>query len=373
MGVFPRVGKKRSIFSKHWKNGNLRCVKSIKPVLTDQSLSDLEALVKKWGLPAFRARQIYRQIYVNLVDSPAGMTDLPAELRDRLSAETSVTDLELAQVLTGDRDMTRKALFRLPGGAPLEAVLMIYPDRATVCVSTQSGCAIGCLFCATGRMKEVIPLTAGQMIEQVLWAARQLKATNQTHLTNVVYMGMGEAFLNYEAWWASVERLHDPKGFNMGVRSFTVSTVGIIPGIRRLAGEKLPINLAISLHAADNELRNQLVPVNKKYPLGPLMQAVREYTDKTSRRVSFEYVMLNGINDSADQALALANLLRGELCHVNLIPWNSIPGMPLQPSPRKQVLAFQKVLEQHHIACTLRVQRGVEIAAACGQLAGQQP
>ncbi|MFH0953516.1 MAG: 23S rRNA (adenine(2503)-C(2))-methyltransferase RlmN [Verrucomicrobiota bacterium] len=349
------------------------------PSLYDLSLSELEHLMKAWGEPAYRAQQIYKQLYVNLAESPSAMTNLPQALRERLARETRMPDLDLVRVQTGDRGMTRKALFRVSDKAPVEAVLMIYPDRATVCVSTQSGCAVDCSFCATGKMGFKQNLTAGQMIEQVLWAARELKAAGpgSPKLSNIVYMGMGEPFNNYDRWWASVERLHDPKGFNMGARGFTVSTVGIVPGIRRLALEKLPVNLAISLHAPDDDLRSKLVPINKRYPISAVIDAVRDYTERTHRRVSFEYVLLEGVNDSPDQALRLARLLRGEheekrplLCHVNLIPWNPVPGMPLTPSARRRVLDFEKVLQNHHVPCTIRVQRGVDIAAACGQLAG---
>jgi 23S rRNA (adenine2503-C2)-methyltransferase len=183
-------------------------------------------------------------------------------------------------------------------------------------------------------------------------------------------MGMGEPFANYDRWWGAVERLHDPQGFNMGARSLTVSTVGLAPGIRRLADEALPINLAISLHAPDDALRSEMMPINKRYPIAQLLDATREYIAKTNRRVSFEYVLLQGKNDSPEQAVALAELLDGMLCHVNLIPWNPVPGTPLGRSERARVLRFQQTLQERGIACTVRVERGVAIAAACGQLAG---
>jgi 23S rRNA (adenine2503-C2)-methyltransferase len=185
-----------------------------------------------------------------------------------------------------------------------------------------------------------------------------------------VFMGMGEPFANYDRWWQAVERLHDPKGFNMGARSLTVSTVGLVPGILRLAEEALPINLAISLHAPDDELRAEMMPVNRRYPIAALMEATRAYIAKTNRRVSFEYVLLQGKNDEPQQAAALAGLLQGMLCHVNLIPWNPVPGTPLGRSERARVLRFQQVLQEAGVACTVRVERGVAIAAACGQLAG---
>jgi 23S rRNA (adenine2503-C2)-methyltransferase len=183
-------------------------------------------------------------------------------------------------------------------------------------------------------------------------------------------MGMGEPFANYDRWWQSVERLHDPSGFNLGARSLTVSTVGLVPGIRRLASEALPINLAISLHAPDDALRSEMMPVNRRYPIADLLEAARDYIARTHRRVSFEYVLLQGKNDLPEQAIALAELLHGMLCHVNLIPWNPVPGTPLGRSDRARVLRFQQELVERGIACTVRVERGMAIAAACGQLAG---
>lgn len=350
------------------------------PSLYDLASPQLKELLVSWGEPAFRAKQIYAQLYAKLATSFDAMTDLPSSLRDRLARETTIGSLVLQEVKSGDRGMTRKALFRIGNGPPIESVLMIYADRATVCVSTQSGCAMGCTFCATAQLGFRLNLSAGQMVEQVLWAAGELRQMSPPRaLTNVVYMGMGEPFNNYDAWWDSVQRLHDPKGFNMGARSFTVSTVGVVPGIHRLAAEDLPVNLAISLHAATDELRSKLVPLNRKYPILELVRATRRYTAATRRRVSFEYVLLQGVNDSPEQAMALAKLCRGEfdggeplLCHVNLIPWNPVPGAPLGRSDRKRVLAFQQVLEDRRVACTVRAQRGVDIAAACGQLAGQQ-
>jgi 23S rRNA (adenine2503-C2)-methyltransferase len=355
-----------------------------RPNLYDLTLSEIEQLLGGWDQPAYRARQLYRQIYINLADDPALMTDLPAALRKRLAAETRMGVLELVRLQTADEGLTRKALFRLPTGAVVESVLMVYPDRATVCVSTQAGCAMGCVFCATGRLGLLRNLSSGEIVEQVLWAAHELKglrtecraentsvlSPQHSALTNVVFMGMGEPFANYDRWWGAVERLHDPQGFNMGARNLTVSTVGLAPGIRRLAAEALMINLAISLHAPDDALRSEMMPVNKRYPIAELLEATREYIAKTNRRVSFEYVLLQGKNDSPEQAMALAELLDGMLCHVNLIPWNPVPGTPLGRSERARVLRFQQTLQERGIACTVRVERGVAIAAACGQLAG---
>ncbi|MCS6842476.1 MAG: radical SAM protein [Roseiflexus sp.] len=384
------------------------------PNLYDLSLAEMERLLTAWGQPAYRARQIFRQLYVNLVDTPLAMTDLPLALRERLVAETCLAPLAPEQIQTADNGLTRKALFRLPSGALVESVLMIYPDRATVCVSTQAGCAMGCVFCATGTLGLLRNLSPGEMVAQVVWAAREMRrfaagrqsaqttrlpeddawwtlddpqddapstpdVSSVSRLTNIVFMGMGEPFANYDRWWRAVEIIHDPRGLNIGARSMTVSTVGLVPGIRRLATESLPINLAISLHAPDDDLRSALMPVNRRYPLAALLDATRDYLAATGRRVSFEYVLLQEKNDAPEHAAKLAALLRGEagpvglplhLVHVNLIPWNPVPGMPLGRSERRRVLTFQRILREHGIACTVRVERGVTIAAACGQLAG---
>ena len=359
--------------------------------LYDLALPDLEALLNGWGQPTYRARQIYRQLYIHFVTDPLAMTDLPLELRERLAAETRIGTLQQMRIQTADEGLTRKALFQLPSGEMVESVLMVYPDRATACVSTQAGCAMGCVFCATGRLGLLQNLTPGQIVEQALWAARELKGLRtegqglrrlpheknhsvlgpqSSSLTNVVFMGMGEPFANYDRWWQSVERLHDPRGFNLGARGLTVSTVGLVPGIRRLAGEALPINLAISLHSPDDALRSEMMPINRRYPIAALLDATRDYIAQTRRRVSFEYVLLQGKNDRPEQAIALADLLQGMLCHVNLIPWNPVPGTPLGRSDRARVLRFQQELVDRGIACTVRVERGMSIAAACGQLAG---
>lgn len=346
----------------------------------------LGARMRELGEPGFRAKQVVRQVYVNLAEDFASMTDLPKGLRDRLGREMRVGDLEPVAVQTGDGGMTRKALFRLPTGESIETVLMVYPDRATVCVSSQAGCPMGCVFCATARLGFLRDLTTGQIVEQVLWAARTVRGMAREggtgipdHLTNVVFMGMGEAFNNYDAWWAAVERLHDPAGFNLGARNFTVSTVGLVPGIRRLSGESLPINLAISLHAADDALRTELMPVNKAYPVGRLLEATRDYVQRSGRRVSFEVVLLEGTNDEPRHAERMAQVLAEgpmaecrTLMHVNLIPWNPVPGAPLARSRRERVLAFQRILQARAIPCTVRVERGIDIDAACGQLAGKR-
>ncbi len=353
--------------------------------LYDLSLEGLTDLMRQWGEKPFRAKQIYQQLYVEKATTPDTMTNLSKSLRERMRQETCIGDLRLDQLLKGDGGQTRKVAFLLPTGETIESVLMVYPDRATVCVSSQAGCAMRCSFCATGKLGLLSNLSAGQMIEQVLWAQRELASMAQESgvspapsLTNIVYMGMGEPFNNYDPWWESVERLHDPGGANIGARNFTVSTSGLIPAIRRLAASGLQVNLAVSLHAADDKLRTELMPVNKAYPIHDLLEATRDYTLETGRRVSFEYVLLQGTNDSPEQGQALAKLLREgpmkdrpQFMHVNLIPWNPVPGTPLARSSRQRVDQFQQKLRDRGIPCTVRVERGMDIAAACGQLAGK--
>lgn len=373
-------GRPATLRGRHWGGYNKRMIeltqRDTRIDLYNISMPELEQLVVSWGQPAYRGRQIYRQLYKGLAADSAAMSDVPLQLRERLAAETTLASLVLQREQTADEGLTRKALWSLGGGAVAETVLMVYPDRATVCVSTQAGCAMGCVFCATGTMGLLRNISSGEMVAQVLWAARTLRQVvpgpRGERPTNIVFMGMGEPFANYDRWWAAVERLHDPEGLNMGARTMTVSTVGLVPGIRRLAGERLPINLAISLHAPDDELRSALMPVNRRYPLAELLQATNEYTARTRRRVSFEYVLLEGRNDAPEQGEQLAVLLRGMLCHVNLIPWNPVPGAPLGRPTRRRVLAFQQALTRGGIECTVRAERGMAIAAACGQLAGSQ-
>ncbi len=349
--------------------------------LYDLSAEALQAALGDMGEKPFRARQIYRHLYVNDATSIGAMTDLPQKLRDRLASAYTIGDLALDRLQEGDRGLTRKAAFRLPSGEIIESVLMVYPDRATVCVSSQAGCAIRCSFCATGKLGLLKNLSSGQIIEQVLWARRELARMGRegasANLTNIVFMGMGEPFHNYDAWWEACTRLNDPGGCNIGARNFTVSTSGLIPGIRRLAESKLQINLAISLHAPDDTLRTELMPINKAYPIMDLLEASRDYALHTGRRVSFEYVLLEQTNDRPEHAEALGRLLRNgplsecpQLLHVNLIPWNPVPGTPLARSNRERVNHFQRILREHGIPCTVRVERGIDIAAACGQLAG---
>lgn len=338
-----------------------------KKALPELSKDELARVLADWGQPRYRADQIWRWLYVGLVSSIAEMRNLPADLRARLAGQFAVSGVRPLRTQRSEDGGTEKVLLALADGQTIESVLMSFGDRQTVCVSSQVGCAVGCAFCATGVGGWNRNLTAGEIVEQVLFYARSLKVRGQA-ISNVVYMGMGEPFLNTEAVLASIARLNDPSGLNLGLRRVTVSTVGIVPGIQRLARDGSPIGLAISLHAPSDELRDRLVPINRKYPLARLVEACREYVERTGRRVTFEYAMIADHNDAPAQADELAGLLRGLLCHVNLIPVNPVPGLPYQPSPRERILAFERRLRQLGVNATLRISRGTDIQAGCGQL-----
>jgi 23S rRNA (adenine2503-C2)-methyltransferase len=343
------------------------------PSIYDQSLESLASFLKEVKEPPFRAKQILRNVYSALVEDPQQMTDLPSALREELGRRFDFQPLRVdAQIASSDR-RTRKYLFLLPDLSPVETVLMLYDRRQTGCLSTQSGCGIGCRFCATGQMGLRRSLTAGEIAAQALYLARLLRAEGKP-LTNLVLMGMGEPFLNYDATLAAIERLTDPEGFSFGARRITVSTVGIVPGIERFTREHSQVNLALSLHAADDELRNRLVPVNRTYPLAALFQACDEYILATNRRLSLEWALIDGVNDSPAQARRLAARIHASLAkplvHVNLIPLNRTKKFEGAPSQAERIDAFRSVLDEERIACTVRVARGVDIAAGCGQLAG---
>jgi len=350
--------------------------------LYDLTYDQLSELLKSWGEPGFRADQIWRWLYSSLAGDFQVMANLPKALRERLASEC---DLQLLTVLAEQESpsgQTRKVLFRLSDGSTIESVLMGYHDRRTACISTQVGCGMGCVFCATGQGGLVRNLSAGEILAQAIYFAREIReeqidrateraarAQLDSHpISNIVLMGMGEPLANYAATWQAIQTLTDERGYNLGARRITLSTVGLVPGIRRLAEEGVPINLAVSLHAADNELRNELVPITRRYPVDELMAAVREYIARTGRRVTFEFALIDGVNDQIQQAQRLVTLLQGVICHVNLIPLNPTPGSTLRPSPREQVISFRDVLEGAGIAVTVRMRRGISIEAGCGQL-----
>lgn len=338
-----------------------------KKALPELSKDELTRVLADWGQPRYRADQVWRWLYAGLVPSIAEMRNLPAEVRARLAEQFVVSSVRPLRTQRSEDGGTEKVLLALADGQTIESVLMSYGDRQTVCVSSQVGCAVGCAFCATGVGGWNRNLTAGEIVEQVLFFARSLRVRGQV-ISNVVYMGMGEPFLNTEAVLASITRLNDPSGLNLGLRRVTISTVGIVPGIQRLARDGSPVGLAISLHAPSDELRDRLVPINRKYPLARLIEACREYVERTGRRVTFEYAMIADHNDALAQADELAGLLRGLLCHVNLIPVNPVPGLPYQPSPRERIIAFERRLRHLGVNATLRISRGTDIQAGCGQL-----
>jgi len=337
------------------------------PCLYDFDLPALQALLAEWGQPAYRTWQLWEWLYVHLVTGFDEMTNLPRSLRERLAAETMVGALQVVDTVQSSDGETHKDLLSLKDGETVEAVLMRYQGRRTACISTQVGCAIGCAFCATGQMGFRRNLTSGEIIAQALHFARILRSEGE-RLTNVVLMGMGEPLLNYEASLAAIRRFIDPQGFKLGQRHITLSTVGIVPGINRLADEGLQIALAISLHAATDPLRAQLVPINRRYGLDALFEACYHYVERTGRRVSFEWALIEGVNDTPEQALALAARLKGLLAHVNLIPLNPTPGYEGRSPSHAALDAFTAELNRYHIPHTVRVRRGVDIQAGCGQL-----
>jgi 23S rRNA (adenine2503-C2)-methyltransferase len=320
------------------------------------------------GEPRYRVDQVWKGLHEQLAD-PAELTSLPKGLRARLDDELPPALTQVAES-AADGGATVKWLFGLDGGARVETVLMRYRDRSTACVSTQAGCAMACGFCATGQAGFERHLTTGEIVEQVVAAARRARDEGR-RLGNVVFMGMGEPLANYDRVWPAVERVHHDLG--LSARHLTLSTVGLVPGIRRLAGEALPVNLAVSLHAANDALRNELVPINKRYPLSVLMAACADYLRAKGRRLSFEWALIDGTNDRRDDARELAELARGLPlpAHVNLIPLNPTPGYPTRGTPPDRVRRFRQWLDDVGVNATVRRNRGTEIDAACGQLAAR--
>lgn len=344
-----------------------------RPTKPPISLLDLDVdALRDWmathGGAAYRAGQVWNGLYRDLVSDPREITTLPLELRRQLSTDFDMPMMKVLRSSIADGGDTHKVLFQLHDGRAVESVLMQYEDgRATVCVSSQAGCAMGCVFCATGMGGFDRNLSAGEILGQVLYFARQLK-TQGKHLTNIVYMGMGEPLANLPAVWKSIHTLRDPRGMNFSPRRITVSTVGIVPRIREFAEQPLPVNLAISLHAPNDALRSEMMPVNRRWGVQELVDAARYYTERSGRRISFEYVLIQGSNSSMEHAGALGQLLQGMLCHVNVIPLNRVPGSELQPPSPADVRQFQLELQRAGVPCTVRLERGADILAACGQL-----
>jgi 23S rRNA (adenine2503-C2)-methyltransferase len=332
----------------------------------------LDELAADLGGPRYRARQVFEWLYHRLETDFERMVNLPRSLRAELAASYTAEGVQSVHVSIADDGRTEKVLFELSDVGrvserrrlynTVEAVSMEYPNRRTICVSSQAGCAMACQFCATGQSGFVRDLTAGEIVGQVLHFARR------AHPTNLVFMGQGEPFMNFENVWRSVELLHAPEAFGLGARHITLSTVGVVPRILELASKSLQVNLAVSLHAPDDDLRDELVPLNRRYPLGELLEACREYVRITNRRVSFEYACIKDVNDSVDHAARLAERVRGIHCHVNLIPLNAGLDPRFQAPPVGRVEAMADTLNARGIPTTIRDTRGRQIDAACGQL-----
>jgi 23S rRNA (adenine2503-C2)-methyltransferase len=342
-----------------------------KPFFYDCDLVPLQEVLSKWGEADYRGKQLWQGMYRELKVNAAEISNLPETLRQKITDNFEFSHLTPTSNQMSKDGNTRKVLFSLPDGHAVETVLMRYEKRETLCISTQSGCALGCVFCATGQMGFRRNLSSGEIIEQVVFFARELKDSDR-EITNVVFMGMGEPFHNYEGTLAAIDRLNHKVGMNLGARRFTISTVGLVPEILRFADERRQTNLAVSLHAADDELRSYLLPINKKYPLNELINACRAYISKTNRRITFEWALIQDVNDSIEQAHKLSNLIRGLLSHVNVIPLNPTRGYSGLATTMERAREFQVILERNGIPCTIRARRGIDIHAGCGQLAAGQ-
>jgi 23S rRNA (adenine2503-C2)-methyltransferase len=333
----------------------------------DLTLEQLGSLLTELGEPSYRAGQVWQWLYRRASGSFSEMTSLPAPLRVRLADVAFMSTRGPALTQDSSDGQTRKVLFELGDGNYVETVLMRYEKRRTLCISTQAGCAMGCVFCATGQMGFFRNLTAGEIVSQVLYFARQLAGEGES-VTNVVMMGMGEPLHNYDNTMKALDRLTDPEGQALGARKITISTVGLVPAIRRYADEQRQTPLAVSLHAATDEERFRLIPISRRWPLEDLMDACRYYLEQTRRRITFEWALIAHENDTIEQAQSLGRLLHGMLCHVNLIPLNPTAGYGGEPSSRERVDAFQSELSRYGVSSTVRVRRGIDIQAGCGQL-----
>ena len=343
--------------------------------LADLDPAERRAAVAELGQPGYRADQLSRHYFARLTDDPADMTDLPAGLRAELGGALLPQLLTPQRELECDSGTTRKTLWRAFDGAFVESVLMRYPDRVTMCVSSQAGCGMACPFCATGQSGLTRNLSAAEIVTQVFAGARAMSAGavpgGPGRVSNVVFMGMGEPLANYRSVLAAVRRMTDPAPAGLGIsqRSVTMSTVGLVPAIRKLAAEGLSVRLAVSLHAPDDELRDELVPVNRRWKVAEVLDAAWDYAAATGRRVSIEYAMIRDINDHAWRADRLASLLAGRLAHVNLIPLNPTPGSKWTASDPAVAAEFLDRLAARGVPVTVRDTRGTQIDGACGQLA----
>jgi 23S rRNA (adenine2503-C2)-methyltransferase len=341
-------------------------VTDLRPAILSMSAADLEAWLVAHDAPAYRRRQVWGW-FARGAASFEEMHDIPKPLRVALENEVRSTSLRSVATTQADRGLTSKTLYELDGGHSVEAVVMRYSDRSTLCISSQAGCPIGCPFCATGKFPFGRNLKAHEIVEQALDAVRRL-ATEGRRLSHVVFMGMGEPMANYQAVIESVRRIADPELLGISPRRIVLSTSGLIPRIEQLGGEKLPVTLAISLHAARDDLRDVLVPINRKYPLEDLITASQGYAEKTGRRVSYEWVLLGGVNDTERDAKELGRLLRRKLAHVNLIPFNPVEDTPYRAPDRAAIRRFKEMVEGQGLNVTVRDTRGRDADAACGQL-----
>ena len=347
--------------------------------LADLSVDERRTAVVELGQPAYRADQLSRHYFARLTDDPAAMTDVPAAVRMPLASSLLPALLTPVHHLACDEGTTRKTLWRLFDGVTVESVLMRYPDRVTVCVSSQAGCGMGCPFCATGQAGLTRNLSTAEIVEQVVASARALArgeiAGGTGRVSNVVFMGMGEPLANYNAVIRAVRRLIDkpPAGLGMSRRQITVSTVGLEPAMRKLAAEDLGVTLALSLHAPDDELRDTLVPVNQRWPVRDVLDAAAAYVERSRRRFSIEYALIRDVNDQSWRADLLGRMLARKPAHVNLIPLNPTPGSEWTASRKRDEQEFVRRIEAHGVPVTVRDTRGREVAGACGQLAATNP
>ena len=346
------------------------------PLIYDFDISELKSFIAELGQPSYRADQVWQGLYKHYWNTPDEFTNLPKTLREQLNQSLLFETLKPIQYLDSSDKQTRKTLFQLHDNRVIEAVLMKYDPsthkgqgRRTLCISSQAGCAMGCVFCATGQMGFKRHLTSGEIVAQVMHYARLLRQQGES-VTNIVLMGMGEPFHNYDNTMAAIDRLNDPEGYAFGARRFTISTVGLVAKIRQFADEKRQVNLAISLHAAEDEERAKIMPVNKRNNISKLLEACRYYVDQTGRRITFEWALISGVNDTEEVARKLASRLKGLMCHVNAIPLNPTTGYDGRGTDRQRAAKFKGTLEQAGIPCTIRMRRGIDIQAGCGQLAG---
>jgi len=352
-------------------------VRDPRPGLSGLAGDELATWFAERGEPAYRARQVGDAVWGRAATSVEDIRTLPAGLRDAVEEAFRFDTVGDTELRLSDGGLTEKGLHRLSDGTLIESVLMHYPargvqrERHTLCVSSQGGCAVGCPFCATGELGFGRDLETAEIVDQVRHAARRL-AVDGKRLTNVVFMGMGEPLLNLDRVLAAVDALNDPRRFGLGARHITVSTSGVVPGIRRLTALGPQFTLAVSLHAARDPLRDVLVPLNRRWPVAEVVGAAREHAAATGRRVTYEATMIDGINDTETDAHAMAELLRGDHAHVNLIPMNPVAHTPWSASPDAVIERFAAVLSAAGVTATIRLNRGQEIGAACGQLAAER-